>query len=116
MHDFELGRFIQLAQLPITPFPRGSLCRVIQKVTARELRATLDQGIDQLRHNNYIAARELFTRLRLIASDGARAWYFSAIAEGHTSGVWDGEAKRLAEIDLACDARAIPSRLLSMLR
>jgi Tetratricopeptide repeat len=70
---------------------------------------TLDLGIGLLERGQYASARELFLRLQVARPDDARVWYFSAIAEGLTSGDWDGEAQRLAKKGLECERAGHPS-------
>ena len=70
---------------------------------------TLDLGIHLLERGQYASAREVFLRLQVAQPDDARVWYFSALAEGLTSGDWDGEAKRLVEKGLECERAGHPS-------
>jgi hypothetical protein len=66
-------------------------------------------GIDLLQRGQHATAREVFLRLQVARPDDARVWYFSALAEGLTSGDWNGEAKRLAEKGLECERAGHPS-------
>jgi hypothetical protein len=70
---------------------------------------TLDLGIGLLERGQYASAREVFLRLQVAQPEDARVWYFSALAEGLTSGDWNGEAKRLADKGLECERAGRPS-------
>ncbi len=66
---------------------------------------TMELGISLLERGQFASAREIFQRLQLASPNDARVWYLSALAEGLTSGDWDGQAKRLAERGLERERR-----------
>jgi hypothetical protein len=70
---------------------------------------TIEQGISQLERGEFALARATFSSLQAVQPDDARVWYLSALAEGLTSGNWDGEAKRFAEKGLECERAGHPS-------
>lgn len=70
---------------------------------------TTDLGIGWLARGQYATAREVFLRPLVAQPDDARVWYLSAMAEGLTSGDWDGEARRFAEKGLECERAGHPS-------
>jgi predicted Zn-dependent protease len=69
----------------------------------------MDLGIGLLERGQMATAREVFLRLQVAQPDDARVWYFSAMAEGLTSGDWDGRARQLGEKGLKCERAGRPS-------
>jgi hypothetical protein len=69
----------------------------------------LELGISLLERGQFASACEIFQRLQVAATNDARVWYLSALAEGLTSGDWDGLAKRLAEKGLERERAGTPS-------
>jgi hypothetical protein len=69
---------------------------------------TMELGISLLERGQYASAREVFQRLQLAQPKDARVWYLSAMAEGLTSGNWDGTAKKLAEKGLERERAGTP--------
>jgi hypothetical protein len=72
-------------------------------------KAAMDQGIALLESGQFAPARDVFLRLQVAQPDDARVWYYSAIAEGLTTGDWDGKAMRFAERGIECERAGHPS-------
>jgi hypothetical protein len=92
------------SDLTETPAPRPETKDGIEKQSP-----TMQLGISLLEHGQYVQAREMFLRLELSIPKDARVWYLAALAEGLTSGRWDGEAQRLAEKGIERERAGTPS-------
>ena len=57
--------------------------------------ATMKLGIELFQQGKYAKAREVFRRLQLDQPHDARVWYYSALANGLVTHVWDGKTERL---------------------
>jgi len=72
--------------------------------------ATMKLGVELFQQGKYIQAREVFRRLQRARPHDARVWYYSALANGLITRVWDGKTERLFEKGRECElAGDLPS-------
>jgi TolA-binding protein len=69
-----------------------------------------DLGAALFREGKYPAAREVFLALVRDYPNDARLWYFAALANGLTSGDWNGESEGMVRRGLECEQRGRPKR------
>jgi tetratricopeptide (TPR) repeat protein len=67
-------------------------------------------GVALFREGKYPAAREVFLILAQNNPNDARLWYFAALANGLTSGVWTGDSENLVRRGIACEQKGLPKR------
>lgn len=60
----------------------------------------LEQAIDLFKSKKYGEARAAFVRLQTIFPNDARVWYYSALANGFSSGQWLGDTERMVNTGL----------------
>jgi hypothetical protein len=72
--------------------------------------ATMDLGAELFGNGRYAQARDVFRRLQKERPHDARVWYYSALANGIVTHVWDGETKRLFEKGAERERAGTPSR------
>lgn len=71
---------------------------------------TLDLAIGLFQAGQYAQARQVLWRLGREYPKDARVWYFSALANGLASGVWEGETEALVEKGVECERSGTPSK------
>lgn len=72
--------------------------------------ATLDLAIGLFQEGQYPQARQVLVRLQRARPQDARVWYYSALTNGLTTGVWDGETKMLLDKAIKRERAGTPSR------
>ena len=72
------------AEPPALPTPAANPGRAVD---------ALADGMSLFKKGDYSQAEGVFRQLRKTRSEDARVWYFSALANGLSTGRWDGEAR-----------------------
>ena len=72
--------------------------------------ATMDLGAELFENGRYAQARDVFRRLQKERPHDARVWYYSALANGLVTHVWDGETQRLFEKGAERERAGTPAR------
>lgn len=71
--------------------------------------ATLDLAIGLFQEGQFTQARQVLVRLQRSRPQDARVWYYSALTNGLTTGVWDGETKMLLDKAIKRERAGTPS-------
>lgn len=72
--------------------------------------ATMKLATGLLREGHAAQAYEVLRRLQRERPNDARVWYLSALANGLSTGKWDGKTKRLVDQGIACERAGRPSQ------
>ena len=72
--------------------------------------ATMKLATGLLREGHAEQAYEVLRRLQRERPNDARVWYLSALANGSSTGKWDGKTERLVEQGIACERAGRPSQ------
>jgi hypothetical protein len=70
----------------------------------------LDLAIGLFQEGQYTQARQVLVRLQRARPQDARVSYYSALTNGLTTGVWDGETKMLLDKAVKRERAGTPSR------
>jgi TolA-binding protein len=72
--------------------------------------AALEQAIQLFKLGQYPIAANILAQLRKTHPEDARVWYFSALANGLTTGQWDGSTRQFAEKGAQREREGTPPR------
>lgn len=70
--------------------------------------ATMKLGTELFQQGKYAKSREVFRRLQRARPHDARVWYYTALANGLLTRVWDGKTERLFEKGRECELAGDP--------
>ncbi|MGO9920937.1 MAG: hypothetical protein ACLQIB_40395 [Isosphaeraceae bacterium] len=68
------------------------------------------QGVALFKSGYYPEANNVFRQLQVTRPTDARVWYYSALADGMTSGDWTRSARELVERGLECERAGTPEK------
>lgn len=68
----------------------------------------MEQAVDLFKDKKYPQARDAFRKLQAVYPTDARVWYYSALANGFTTGDWLNETQRLVNVGIEREKAGTP--------
>ena len=69
----------------------------------------MEQAVELFNAKKYTEAKDAFMKLQAVFPNDARVWYYSALANGFSTGKWLGETERMVETGLDKEKAGQPS-------
>ncbi len=78
-------------------------------IDLKDTQSAIDRGLELLAQRRYALARDVFRTLERTRPSDARVWYLAAVAQGLSTGDWDGETHDLLVRGLERERAGTPS-------